>query len=44
MPLFASGKLKPLIDKVFDFNELPEAKDYMESDCAGRQDRRPMPV
>jgi NADPH:quinone reductase len=34
MPLFASGKLKPLIHKVFPFNELPKAKDYMESDAA----------
>jgi NADPH:quinone reductase len=33
MPLFASGKLKPLITKVFDFKDLPEAKDYMESDA-----------
>ena len=33
LPLFASGKLKPLIDKVFPFGELPRAKDYMESDA-----------
>src|SRR3954467_10684827 len=34
MPFFASGKLKPLIHKVFTFDELPKAKDYMESDAA----------
>jgi NADPH:quinone reductase len=34
MPLFASGKLKPLIHKVFAFDELPKAKDYMESNAA----------
>jgi NADPH:quinone reductase-like Zn-dependent oxidoreductase len=34
MPLFASGKLKPLITKVFDFKDLPQAKDYMESNAA----------
>ena len=34
MPFFASGKLKPLIHKVFDFKDLPAAKDYMESDAA----------
>jgi NADPH:quinone reductase-like Zn-dependent oxidoreductase len=34
MPFFASGKLKPLIHKVFSFDELPKAKDYMESDAA----------
>jgi NADPH2:quinone reductase len=33
MPLFAAGKLKPLITKVFDFKDLPKAKDYMESDA-----------
>src|SRR6185369_7303032 len=33
MPFFASGKLKPLIHKVFPFDELPKAKDYMESDA-----------
>jgi NADPH:quinone reductase-like Zn-dependent oxidoreductase len=32
LPLFASGKLKPLIDRVFPFDQLPKAKDYMESD------------
>lgn len=34
MPLFASGKLKPLVHKVYSFDELPKAKDYMESDAA----------
>jgi NADPH:quinone reductase-like Zn-dependent oxidoreductase len=33
LPLFASGKLKPLIDKVYAFKDLPRAKDYMESDA-----------
>jgi len=33
MPLFAAGKLKPLITRVFDFKDLPKAKDYMESDA-----------
>jgi NADPH:quinone reductase len=34
MPFFAGGKLKPLIHKVFDFKDLPAAKDYMESNAA----------
>src|SRR3954465_3350828 len=34
MPFFASGKLKPLIHKVFSFDELPKAKDHMESNAA----------
>ena len=34
LPLFASGKLKPLIDKVYSFDELPKAKDHMESNAA----------
>jgi len=34
LPLFASGKLKPLVDKVFSFDELPKAKNYMESNSA----------
>ena len=33
LPLFASGKFKPLIDKVYDFKDLPEAKARMESDA-----------
>ena len=32
LPLFASGKLKPVIDKVYDFENLPEAKARMEAD------------
>jgi NADPH2:quinone reductase len=31
MPYFASGKIKPLIDRVFPFEQLAEAKAYMES-------------
>ncbi|HEX9395574.1 MAG TPA: zinc-binding dehydrogenase [Burkholderiales bacterium] len=33
LPLFASGKLKPLIEKGYDFKDLPEAKARMESDA-----------
>jgi len=33
LPLFASGRLRPLIDRVFPFAELPAAKAYMESDA-----------
>ena len=33
LPLFASGKLKPLIDKVYDFKNLPDAKARMEADA-----------
>jgi NADPH:quinone reductase-like Zn-dependent oxidoreductase len=33
LPLFAGGKLKPLIEKVYDFKDLPEAKARMESDA-----------
>ena len=33
LPLFASGKLQPLIDRVYDFKDLPEAKARMESDA-----------
>jgi NADPH:quinone reductase-like Zn-dependent oxidoreductase len=32
LPLFASGKLKPLLDKVYDFKDLPAAKARMEGD------------
>jgi NADPH2:quinone reductase len=32
MPLFASGRLKPLVDKVFALEDLEKAKAYMESD------------
>ena len=34
MPFFSSGKLKPLIHKVYDFKDLPAAKDYMEANAA----------
>ncbi len=34
LPLFASGKLKPLIHKVYDFKDIPAAKNLMESDAA----------
>ena len=33
LPLFASGKLKPLVDKVYDFKDLPAAKARMEADA-----------
>jgi NADPH:quinone reductase-like Zn-dependent oxidoreductase len=33
LPLFAAGRLKPLIDRVYDFKDLPEAKARMESDA-----------
>jgi NADPH:quinone reductase-like Zn-dependent oxidoreductase len=33
LPLFASGKLKPVIDRVYDFKDLPEAKTRMEADA-----------
>jgi NADPH:quinone reductase-like Zn-dependent oxidoreductase len=33
LPLFASGKLKPVIDRVYDFKDLPQAKARMESDA-----------
>ena len=33
LPLFASGRVRPLIDRVFPFAELPAAKAYMESDA-----------
>ena len=31
-PAFVNGKIKPVIDRVFDFDALPEAKRYVESD------------
>lgn len=31
VPMFASGKLVPIIDRVYDFDALPEALDYMMS-------------
>jgi NADPH:quinone reductase len=33
LPYFAAGRLKPLIDRVFPFAELPAAKSYMEADA-----------
>jgi len=32
LPLFASGKLKPLVDRVYPFAELPQALERMEAD------------
>ena len=29
----AAGKLKPLVDRVYDFAELPKAKEAMEADA-----------
>jgi len=33
LPGFADGKIKPIVDKVFPFHELPAAKAYVESDA-----------
>ena len=33
LPSLASGRLRPVIDKVFPFAELPQAKAYMESNA-----------
>ena len=33
LPYFASGRLKPLIDRVYRFDELPQAKAFVESDA-----------
>ncbi len=33
LPYFASGRLKPLVDRVFRFDELPQAKAFVESDA-----------
>ena len=33
LPLFAAGKLKPVIDRVYDFKDLPVAKARMEADA-----------
>ena len=33
LPLFASGKLKPLIDRVYDFKQLPDAIARMKADA-----------
>ena len=32
LPLFPAGKLKPLVHRVYDFADLPKAKDAMEAD------------
>jgi NADPH:quinone reductase-like Zn-dependent oxidoreductase len=33
LPLFASGKLKPLVDRVYPFDKLAEAKAFMEANA-----------
>jgi NADPH:quinone reductase-like Zn-dependent oxidoreductase len=33
LPLFASGRLKPVVDRVYDFKDLPQAKARMEADA-----------
>jgi len=33
LPLIAAGKIKPLVDRVFPFPDLPAAKAYMESNA-----------
>jgi NADPH:quinone reductase-like Zn-dependent oxidoreductase len=33
LPFIAAGKIRPLIDRVFPFSDLPAAKDYMESNA-----------
>jgi NADPH2:quinone reductase len=33
LPLFADGRLRPLVDRIYPFEELPEAKAYMESNA-----------
>jgi NADPH:quinone reductase-like Zn-dependent oxidoreductase len=33
LPLFASQKIRPLVDRVFDFADIEKAKAYMESDA-----------
>ncbi|OGA02398.1 MAG: zinc-binding alcohol dehydrogenase [Betaproteobacteria bacterium RIFCSPLOWO2_02_FULL_62_17] len=33
LPAFAVGRIRPLIDRVFNFDEIPEARRYMESDA-----------
>lgn len=32
LPAFADGRIKPLIDRVYPFDQMPEAKRFMESD------------
>jgi NADPH:quinone reductase-like Zn-dependent oxidoreductase len=33
LPMIADGRIKPVIDRVFPFSQLPAAKDYMESNA-----------
>jgi NADPH:quinone reductase-like Zn-dependent oxidoreductase len=33
LPLIADGRIRPLVDRVFDFAALPDAKRHMESDA-----------
>jgi NADPH2:quinone reductase len=33
LPAFAEGRLRPIVDRVFAFDALPEAQAYMESDA-----------
>jgi len=33
LPFIAEGRIRPVIDRVFPFSELPAAKDYMESNA-----------
>jgi NADPH:quinone reductase len=33
LPAFADGRISPVIDRIFTLDELPAAKDYMESDA-----------
>ncbi len=33
LPYFADGRLRPLVDRVFGFDELPAAVQFMESDA-----------
>jgi len=33
LPLFAAGKLKPVIDRVYDFKDLPQAQARMQADA-----------
>ena len=33
LPFFAAGKIRPLLDRVYPFGQLPEAKAFVESDA-----------
>lgn len=33
LPFFAAGKIRPLLDRVYPFDQLPEAKAFVESDA-----------